>query len=328
MPAIPVHHTDTVDTPWDANENRTNLKLDQDEAYYRKAFAWQDPEADPTTKQAWKFIHHMVDADGNIGAANVRACQTGIAVLNGAMNGADIPDADRQGVYRHLAAHLTDAGVEPAELNSARMEVERRAFTLELRAAPDKPRQIVGHAAVFDTITDLGWFKERVARGAFAESIQRDDIRALFNHDPNYVLGRNTAGTLRLSEDDKGLYFEIDLPDTQFARDLYTSIQRGDINQCSFGFVTLDEGWETVDGEIVRALRKVQLWDVSPVTYPAYPTTDASVRAQIQRIWSQHGASREDIEDKPKAEQDRQGAEPRQVPLDVLRRRLELAIKD
>lgn len=205
--------------------------------------------------------------------------------------------------------------------------LERRDFAFEVRAAEDKPRQIVGHAAVFDTITDLGWFKERVAKGAFAETITKDDVRALFNHNPDYVLGRNKAGTLRLSEDDKGLYFEVDLPDTQFANDLYTSIQRGDISQCSFGFVVLDAAWETIDGDDVRTLKRVQLWDVSPVTYPAYPTTDASVRS-AEQVWSEHGASREDIKDKPDNDQGLQGEGQRQVPLDILRRRLELSIKD
>ncbi|HHW13481.1 MAG TPA: hypothetical protein GXX28_00935, partial [Firmicutes bacterium] len=83
--------------------------------------------------------------------------------------------------------------------------IERRAFPLEVREVAAEKRTIVGHAAVFDTITDLGWFQERVARGAFAESIRVDDVRALFNHDPNIVLGRNKAGTLRLSEDETGL---------------------------------------------------------------------------------------------------------------------------
>lgn len=326
--AIGVHHTDTVDRPWDGPANEARLKLDQDESYYRKAYAWQDPDGDPRTKAAYKFIHHEVDSDGNIGPANVRACIAGIAVLNGARGGADIPDTDRPGVYRHLAAHLRDADMEPPELKSARSLIERRAFPLEIRETAPEKRTIVGHAAVFDTITDLGLFKERVARGAFAESIKRDDIRALFNHDPNIVLGRNKAGTLRLREDEKGLAVEIDLPDTQWARDLQVSVERGDINQMSFGFEVLDASWDVVDGEEVRTLKRVKLWDVSLVTFPAYPTTDAGLRS----VWEvfeqhrhQHGSSRVDI---PDPMRDRQGPEGRQVPINVLRRKLELKIRE
>lgn len=320
MPAIALHHTPTSDGSWDGTANEARLKLDQSESYYRKAYAWQDPDADPTTKSAYKFIHHEVDADGNIGAANITACRTGIAVLNGARGGANIPDSDRQGVYRHLAAHLNDADIEPPELKSIRSGIERRAFPLEVREVNNEKKTIVGHAAVFDTITDLGWFKERVSKGAFAESIKQDDIRALFNHDPNIVLGRNKAGTLRLSEDDKGLAVEIDLPDTTAANDLRISMERGDINQMSFGFEVIDASWDTVDGEEVRTLKRVKLWDISPVTFPAYPTTDASVR----EIWLQRGENRDAID----PERGRQGPEDRQVPINILRWRLELKAKE
>lgn len=217
---------------------------------------------------------------------------------------------------------------ESKEDKSMAKSIERRAFAIEFRKNDDKPRQIIGHAAVFDTITDLGWFKERVAKGTFAESIKRDDIRALFNHDPNIVLGRNKAGTLRLSEDETGLAVEIDLPDTQWARDLRVSIERGDVTQMSFGFEVLDASWETVDGEDVRTLKRVKLWDVSLVTFPAYPTTDASVRS-VRDVFEEHrsqcGESR-DVIDNP--EQDRQGPEERQVPLNILRRKLKLKMEE
>lgn len=325
--AIGVHHTETVDKSWDGPANEARLKLDQDESYYRKAYAWQDPDGDPRTKAAYKFIHHEVDGDGNIGAANVRGCIAGIAVLNGARGGADIPDADRPGVYRHLAAHLRDADMEPPELKSARSMIERRAFPLEIHEIASEKRTIVGHAAVFDTITDLGFFKERVARGAFAESIKRDDIRALFNHDPNIVLGRNKAGTLRLYEDSKGLAVEIDLPDTQWARDLRVSIERGDVSQMSFGFEVLDASWDVVDGEEVRTLKRVRLWDVSLVTFPAYPTTDAFLRS-VQEVFAEHRMQRgESCDAIQNSKQDRQGLADRQVPISILRRRLELAKK-
>jgi len=147
----------------------------------------------------------------------------------------------------------------------------------------EEKRFIEGHAAVFDswseTLGGIFPFKEKVRKGAFSQTIEKDDIRALFNHDPNYVLGRNKAGTLELKEDERGLYERIIPPDTQAARDLITSIERGDINQMSFGFTVEEEKWDTVEGIDVRELRKVKLFDVSPVTFPAYPSTDVGVRA-------------------------------------------------
>lgn len=161
------------------------------------------------------------------------------------------------------------------------MKHERRLFTMdELRVAADGKRTISGHAAVFNRNSEPMWgFVERVAPGAFSESIGADDVRALFNHDPNIVLGRNTAKTLRLSEDATGLAVEIDPPDTQAARDLLVSMERGDVTQMSFGFSVITDDWATVDEQTMRTLRKVRLYDVSPVTFPAYPDTDVSVRS-------------------------------------------------
>lgn len=147
----------------------------------------------------------------------------------------------------------------------------------------DSETCIEGHAAVFDswseTLGGIFPFKEKVRKGAFAESIGRDDIRALFNHDPNYVLGRNRAGTLELVEDDVGLRVRITPPDTSWARDITTSIRRGDISQMSIGFVVEDDEWSSKDGIDTRELKKVRLFDVSPVTFPAYTATDVGVRA-------------------------------------------------
>lgn len=153
---------------------------------------------------------------------------------------------------------------------------------LDSESENGKP-MIEGHAAVFDSWSEmLGGifpFREIVRKGAFNESIGRDDIRALFNHDPNYVLGRNRAGTLELVEDEVGLRVRISPPDTSWAKDLQTSIRRGDITQMSIGFMVEEDDWSTENGVDTRELRKVKLFDVSPVTYPAYTSTDVGVRA-------------------------------------------------
>jgi len=124
--ALPPHETATDDSPWDGPAAEARLPLGDGMAY-EDAFAYIDDGADPDLKGSYRFIHHEVSADGNVGAANTRACVTGIAVLNGARGGTTIPDADIEGVYAHLASHLRDAGLEPPELRSATTSVTASA---------------------------------------------------------------------------------------------------------------------------------------------------------------------------------------------------------
>jgi HK97 family phage prohead protease len=140
---------------------------------------------------------------------------------------------------------------------------------------------ISGYAAVYNSESDLlyGFFREVIRPGAFDNSL-KNDIRALWNHNTAYVLGRSTSGTLDIRSDAKGLYFEVDPPDTQWANDLCTSIQRGDINQMSFGFETVSDNWQSLeDGTEMRELLEVNLHEVSVVTFPAYQATSAGMRA-------------------------------------------------
>jgi 2'-5' RNA ligase len=116
--AVPVHHGPTTDGPWDGPAAEARAKSGEDVSYYEEIYAWNDPEGDPKTKDAWKFIHHEVSEDGTPGAANLKACSTGIGVLNGGRGGTTIPDADYKGVYEHLAAHLADADKEAPALAS------------------------------------------------------------------------------------------------------------------------------------------------------------------------------------------------------------------
>jgi len=162
--------------------------------------------------------------------------------------------------------------------------MEIRTIQSEFRVkSEDGKAQISGYAAVFNELSDdLGGFREKIQPGAFSEAIVNDDVRALWNHDSNYVLGRNKAGTLKLSEDEHGLHYVVDLPDTQWAKDLSESIKRGDVTQSSFGFMVDSDEWSKQDGETVRTLTKVTLFDVSPVTYPAYPQTSTSARSILE----------------------------------------------
>jgi HK97 family phage prohead protease len=159
-------------------------------------------------------------------------------------------------------------------------KIERRAFDFELRAATEAATpKMRGHAAVFNSTADLGYFCEIIEPGAFTKTIANDDIRALWNHNADIVLGRNKSGTLTLSEDETGLATEIDPPDTQWGRDLQVLMKRGDISQMSIGFYTIGERSEKRAGVYYRIITEIQLFDVSPVTYPAYEATDISCRS-------------------------------------------------
>jgi len=158
--------------------------------------------------------------------------------------------------------------------------VEYRIFKTEIRAAKDEKPQIEGYAAVFNTETDLGYVRESIAPGAFKRAIaEKQDVRCLFNHEPDHVLGRTKSGTLALDEDAKGLHFLCDLPDTQMGKDVREMIKRGDVDQCSFGFIVRDEEITYDDDFAKRVIKDADLFDVSPVTFPAYPTTSVEARS-------------------------------------------------
>lgn len=175
-------------------------------------------------------------------------------------------------------------------------KIERRVFDVaELRLdAEEDARTIRGYAAVFDSMSQpLFGFREVIRKGAFKKTVRESDIRALWNHDPNFVLGRKSARTLRLEEDDKGLLTRIFPPSTTWASDLMTSIERGDVSQMSFGFQMVKERWMEAgtDGLPVRELLEVRLFDVSPVTFPAYQQTEVHVRSLMDSVLTrlEHG---------------------------------------
>ncbi len=160
--------------------------------------------------------------------------------------------------------------------------IERKFFNtnITIETRDDSKSTLKGHAAVFDTLSEnLGGFREKIQKGAF-DDVMSDDVRALFNHDPNLVLGRTKSKTLRINQDDTGLSYEVDIPDTTAGRDLTVSMGRGDIDQSSFAFVVEEDDWQEDDeGRVVRTIIKIRsLHDVSPVTYPAYPDAKVGLR--------------------------------------------------
>jgi HK97 family phage prohead protease len=190
------------------------------------------------------------------------------------------------------------------------VKTEKRAIargcSVERRTVDGKEKLTIGgYAAVFyrdgDATTefDFGYGTERIMRGAFDAAIaEKQDVRALWNHDPSKILGRTKNGTLRLSVDDVGLKYEADLPETEEARGFAASIERGDVDGSSFGFMirrnadgSMAEKWEKPDSKkkVVRSIASVNLFDVSPVTFPAYTGASVGVRdmdggEELQRI--------------------------------------------
>lgn len=169
---------------------------------------------------------------------------------------------------------------------------ERRYFvtpvTIEKRAedAPeDEPAVIEGYAAVFNKRADLYWFKEEILPGAF-DDVLNDDVRCLFNHNPNYILARSKdgKGTLTLSIDNKGLKYSYSTPNRSYAKDLEDAIESGDVTQSSFAFQASEVIWhdatEENDDKELRQIKKIsKIYDVSPVTYPAYHDAEVAKRS-------------------------------------------------
>lgn len=162
-----------------------------------------------------------------------------------------------------------------------RVERQVRSVASNFKTREDgEDLRIEGHFAVFGIDYNIfDGYTESVAPGAFTDTLG-GDVRALIDHDTRLVLGRTTAGTLELREDDKGLWGSIKInPKDQDAMNLYARVQRGDVNQCSFGFNILDEETEKrEDGSIHWTIRKVELFEVSCCTFPAYKETNISAR--------------------------------------------------
>ena len=163
---------------------------------------------------------------------------------------------------------------------------ERRIFSpedVELRISEDAKPKISGYAAKYNSFTDLGFFREQIKAGAFNEAIAstKTDVRCLKNHDPNLILGRTKNGTLRMTSNSVGLRFENDMPDTNTGKDTLEEIRTGLISGCSFAFTVSEDDWKYYDDKPAeRTIVKIkELFDVGPVTYPAYPDTTVAARS-------------------------------------------------
>lgn len=165
------------------------------------------------------------------------------------------------------------------------LEVRTLVEPVEFRGSGDGKIVAAGYAYVFRKLSqNLGGFVEMVDVGAGKKSLQEQDVRALKNHDPNLLLGRLGAGTLRMTEDDTGGAYEIDLPDTTAGRDLAVELERRDIIGSSFGFRLVEDEWgETEQGFPLRTLKQFSIRDVGPVTFPAYTDTTSALRPLAEK---------------------------------------------
>lgn len=164
--------------------------------------------------------------------------------------------------------------------------LEAKACRAKVTRQEDGPSQIVGLAAVFFDGSEDTQFRlfddmvERILPGTFDKALRENqDVRGLFNHDSNQVLGRTESRTMQLSVTSDGLRFEIEAPDTQAARDVVTMLERGDVTGSSFGFMVTDQEFRTEDGIDIREIKGVDLIDVGPVTFPAYEATTSATRS-------------------------------------------------
>ncbi len=169
------------------------------------------------------------------------------------------------------------------------IEIRVRADRVEFRDAATDAKSagvLAGYAAVYERLSqNLGGFVENVAHGAFAQSLaDNNPVLARYNHDDNQLLGTTEAETLRVSSNETGLPYEVDLPDTSVGRDVAVLAKRGDVRYSSFAFRTLEDAWSVTDqGFPLRTLVKVQLVDVAPVNNPAYRDTSVGMRSLAER---------------------------------------------
>jgi len=232
-------------------------------------------------KMAPWFARHKVDGQAPKNSNPSDPEYPGAGLVAWLLWGGDSNFSDRA---QNWAQRKIDALDAEEDSRRKMKKIERRTFTIknvEARQAEDGTMRLSGYAAVFNDDSVPLPFIERIAPGAFRKTLtETPDVRLLINHE-GLPLARTKNETLRLKEDEIGLYMDADLPDTQAARDLYTLVERGDVDQMSFAFRVIRQKWN--EGRTERTLTELSLadGDVSVVTYPAYPTTTVEAREQI-----------------------------------------------
>ncbi len=232
-------------------------------------------------KMAPWFARHKVDGQAPSNKDSSDPGYPGAGLVAWLLWGGDGNFSDRA---QDWAQRKIDALNAEADSRRTMKKIERRTYTVrnvETRQEDDGKMRLSGYAAVFNDASVPLPFTETIAPGAFRKTLsETPDVRLLINHE-GLPLARTKNGTLKLSEDEVGLRFEAELPDTNEARDLYTLIERGDVDQMSFAFRVIRQKYNKDRTE--RTLTEVSLadGDVSVVTYPAYPTTTVEAREHL-----------------------------------------------
>ena len=188
------------------------------------------------------------------------------------------------------------------------VETRHSYFKSELKTRAEgennSDKYIEGYFAVFEQETKL-WegYYEKIARGAFDNSIKNNDIRCLFNHDSGFVLGRNISGTLELKTDTYGLWGRVKInPNDSNAMDVYARVERGDISGCSFGFNPIKESYENINDGILYTVEEADTAEISVCTFPAYPMTEIQARQKNMNISKERQLEQKRAELKKKLE--------------------------
>ena len=192
---------------------------------------------------------------------------------------------------------------------------EQRTIDVDVEDVDTRGKTLHGYAAVYGaTSDDLGGFRERIAPGAF-RSVLDADVRALLNHDPSQVLGRTKSGTLRLFDEQRGLRFECDLPDSPLGENVKAAVRRGDIDGASFRFRVGEEFW---DGDLRTVKSVAELKDVTVATYGAYPDASVELRTRPETTNERKDEMSEESTTSERTEEarseDKQETEERQAP--------------
>jgi HK97 family phage prohead protease len=234
-------------------------------------------------KMAPWFARHKIDGQAPKNSNPSDPGYPGAGLVAWLLWGGDSNFSDRAQNWAQRKIDALDA--EEDSRSKMTKKIERRTFTIknvEARQAEDGTMRLSGYAAVFNEDSVPLPFLERIAPGAFRKTLtETPDVRLLINHE-GLPLARTKNGTLRLTEDEAGLYMDADLPDTQAARDLYTLVERGDVDQMSFAFRVIRQKWNEDRSRRVLTELSLSDGDVSVVTYPAYPTTTVEAREQLK----------------------------------------------
>lgn len=156
---------------------------------------------------------------------------------------------------------------------------------LEAREAQDGSKKLKGYAVVFNSPADIGDFTEIVAPGSFTQTLREDDQVMLRDHQSELLLGRRSAKTLILTQDEIGVAFELAVPNTSLGQDTYENVRLGNLKGCSFGFIVRDSDWQQDrDGKLTRVIKNVQCFETTLTAFPAYPATSVDTRSVRSKL--------------------------------------------